>query len=205
MGYDAKDVFEEMARRYDTGERVEMAGIIARAIRSALADTQAKKAMDYGCGTGLIGLALNDLFASMLLVDTSPQMIAQVDRKIESAHIPHATTLCADFTRQAPPGIRVDCILLSQVLLHVPDCALLLRRLHGLLSPAGQLILVDFDANENVPSDRVHPGFDQASLLLLLQSIGFASTHAHTFFHGQKIFMNQDASLFLLDAAKEYV
>jgi ubiquinone/menaquinone biosynthesis C-methylase UbiE len=202
MIMETRDIFEQMASQYDTEERKSIAHIIAQKVRSELTDTKSLSALDYGCGTGLLGLELVDMFRTMLFVDTSPQMIAQVQRKIENAHIGTAGTLCCDFCVE-PCNVKTDFVLMSQVLLHVKDYALLLNRLYQILNQDGHLIVVDFDLNERIVSDKVHHGFEQSELMLLLKQIGFASVHANTFYHGQKMFMKEDASLFLLHAQKE--
>jgi len=74
---ETNDIFEQMACRYDTEDRVNTAKIIVQAVRSELVDTKGKTALDYGCGTGLVGFCLINLFKSMLFVDSSPQMIEQ--------------------------------------------------------------------------------------------------------------------------------
>ncbi len=198
---ETNNVFEMMACRYDTEERVHNAKIIAQAIRAELTDTKQRTALDYGCGTGLVGLALIDLFSFMTLVDASLKMVEQVRLKIEGARIENASALCADFL-QEPPQVQADYVLVSQVLLHIRDTRAILTRLFDAVNPGGHLIVVDFDRNESIVSDRVHPGFDQAALTGLLKEIGFASAAAHTFYHGQQIFMKQDASMFILDARK---
>jgi ubiquinone/menaquinone biosynthesis C-methylase UbiE len=202
MIMETRDIFEQMASQYDTEERKSIAHIVAQEVRSELSNTKNLSALDYGCGTGLLGLDLVDMFKTMLFVDTSQQMIAQVQRKIEHAHIVSASTLCSDFCVELPCNVKADYVLMSQVLLHVKDYALLLNRLYQILNQAGHLIVVDFDLNERIVSDKVHNGFDQSALMLLLTQIGFASVHAHTFYHGQKMFMKEDASLFLLHAQK---
>lgn len=199
---DTENIFDQMATRYDTEDRDKTAAIIAAAVRRELAGAQGKTALDYGCGTGVVGLKLAGDFKSMLLVDAAPQMIAQVQRKIETAHITNAATLCADFSIEIPPEVKADYILLCQVLLHVKEYAPLIERLRGMLNEGGHLIIVDFDLNENVAHSEVHSGFEQAGLIRLLRQIGFTTAKARTFYHGQKLFMNQDASLFLLDAQK---
>ncbi|MDR1205374.1 MAG: class I SAM-dependent methyltransferase [Peptococcaceae bacterium] len=198
---DTKEIFEQMAPRYDTADRIKTAKIIAGAIRSELTDTREKSAMDYGCGTGLIGLELIDLFKSILFVDASARMIEQVERKIEKARVSTAQTLCGDFCAE-PPQVRADYILMAQTLLHAGSYSLLLHRLYGALNQGGRLLIVDFDKNESVKSDIVHNGFVQAELTQELRQMGFASAGARTFFHGKNIFMNQDASLFILTAVK---
>lgn len=199
---DTTSLFDGMADRYDTQERVDNARIIARAIREAIGDARPARAMDYGCGTGLVGLALADLFGSILFVDASPQMVARVQDKVARLRLAGADTLCADFSVQVPPALALDCILLSQVLLHVPDDLRLLQTLRGLLRAGGRLVLVDFDKNPAVSDPRIHNGFDQAALAQALRGMGYTGVASHTFYHGEKMFMHQDASLFILTAAR---
>lgn len=196
------DIWARMAARYDTEVRGAVARRIVQAVRQELSDTAGKTAMDFGCGTGLIGLGLVDLFASMLFVDTSPEMIEQVQSKLEVGRIGNAAALCRDFLADPPRAPMADTIITAQVLLHIPDTRQVLGRLYDALHTDGQLFIVDFDKNEQVPSDQVHNGFDQSELIGLVKEIGFAAAHAHTFYRGEKLFMNTDASLFLLVAQK---
>lgn len=199
---ETNNIWEEMASRYDTVDRVNIAKIIVQAVRSELKDTKEKTALDYGCGTGLIGLELTDLFKSMLFVDPSYQMIEQVNQKIETGHIECARTLCCDFLEEVPNTLQVDYIIMSQVLLHIKNSHLILTKLYNVLKEGGHLLVVDFDKNENIISDKIHNGFNQKELIELLKQIGFASATAHNFYHGEEIFMNKDASLFILNAIK---
>lgn len=199
------DIFERLASRYDTEDRIQLAEINAQALRKELANIpnlQDKQALDYGCGTGLIGLSLAHLFESILLVDASEQMIERVQSKIEQAHIANAQALCSDFCEELPPDINADVVFVSLVLLHVKDVRKLLERLFSILSSGGTLLVVDFDKNEKIVSDKVHNGFDQTALQQLLRDIGFSSARSYTFHEGQNLFMKQDASLFLLNATK---
>lgn len=50
--------FDKMALRYDSPERIQIANIIAEAMRDKITVGERVKAMDFGCGTGLIGLNL---------------------------------------------------------------------------------------------------------------------------------------------------
>ena len=196
------NIWEEMASRYDTEERVNIAKIIVQAVRSELKDTKEKTALDYGCGTGLIGLGLTDLFQSMLFVDPSAQMIDQVNRKIKSGHIECVRTWCCDFIEEVPITLQVDYAIMSQVVLHIKNSRLILTKLYNVLKEEGHLLIVDFDKNESITSDKVHNGFEQTELIELLKQIGFSSASAHTFYRGKEIFMNKDASLFILNAIK---
>lgn len=63
--------FNLIAGRYDTPERIETARIIADTISAYAQDGKEKSAIDYGCGTGLVGMELLGDFKSMLFVDAS--------------------------------------------------------------------------------------------------------------------------------------
>jgi len=199
---ETNNVWEQMACKYDTEDRVNIAEIIVQAIRLELKETSEKSALDYGCGTGLVGLGLIDLFKSMLFVDTSPQMLEQVNQKIQKSHIESAVTLCCDFLTEIPPVLQVDYVIMSQVLLHIRNIQLILNKLYDILKIGGHLIVVDFDKNESIISDKVHNGFEQETLISLVKQIGFVSANAYTFYSGKGIFMNKDASLFILNAIK---
>jgi 2-polyprenyl-3-methyl-5-hydroxy-6-metoxy-1,4-benzoquinol methylase len=96
----------------------------------------------------------------------------------------------------------VDYIFAVQVLLHIQNTHDLLQKLHSMLKPGGHLIVVDFDQNPAVVSDLVHNGFIQSELAEQVKTIGFKDVVHRTFYRGKAIFMNQDASLFIMDAKK---
>ena len=81
------DKFEIIANIYDTPERIHIAKESADAIRKCLVDAKSKHAIDFGCGTGLVGLSLADEFHSMLFLDTSQGMIDQIKQKMTDLNI----------------------------------------------------------------------------------------------------------------------
>lgn len=196
------DIFEKMASRYDTEERINIARKSADAIRSYLEDSKDKQAMDFGCGTGLVGINLLEEFESILFVDSSQNMIHQMDQKIKDFEIKNANTLCFDFEKETSIDVRADYIFMAQVLLHIKDTAHILSRLYEILNEDGHLIIVDFDKNDKIVSSLVHNGFDQERLAIRMREIGFTETQFKTFYNGTNIFMNQDASMFVIDAKK---
>ena len=196
------DKFEMIAHVYDTPERVQVAKAAADAIREYLVDAEGKNAIDFGCGTGLVGLNLLNDFNSILFLDTSQNMIDQIKQKISSNHIKNADTLCFDFEYENLSDLHADYIFMSQVLLHIEDFKPVLQKLYDVLNPGGHLMIIDFDKNDEIASDMVHNGFDQEELASTMSEIEYKSVQSRTFYHGSKIFMGQDASLFILDAQK---
>lgn len=196
------DKFDMIADIYDTPERVRIAKLSADAIREHLVDTKNKDAIDFGCGTGIIGLELLENFRSVLFVDSSQKMISQVNQKIYRSNMHNAATLCFDFEQGNLSYLHSDYIFMAQVLLHIKDVAPVLSRLYGVLKEGGHLLIVDFDKNDSVVSDIVHNGFDQAELADMMTQAGYRDIRSRTFYTGSKIFMGQDASLFILDSRK---
>ncbi|TCP52576.1 ubiquinone/menaquinone biosynthesis C-methylase UbiE [Tumebacillus sp. BK434] len=196
------DIFEMMAKRYDTSERVHIAKVASDAIREYVVDAKDKNAIDFGCGTGLVGVNLLDDFNSILFLDTSQNMINEMNQKITEFEIRNAETLCFDFEKEGRSDLHADYIFMAQVLLHIDHIEVVLSRLYEVLNAGGHLLIVDFNKNENVASDKVHNGFDQENLIELMSKIGYREIQSKTIYSGSKIFMNHDASLFVLDARK---
>ncbi len=197
------DKFEMIASSYDTPARIHIAKVSSDAIRDYLIDSKNKSAIDFGCGTGLVGMNLLDDFSMVTFLDTSQNMIHQLDQKITSLRLKNVKTLLFDFEKEEQLDIRVDYIFMAQVLLHIHDTELILSRLYKILNADGHLIMVDFVENDKVISDIVHPGFDVMKLTDRMSKIGYREIQSRNIYEGSKIFMGQDASLFVLDAKRE--
>jgi|SRR5690625_304226 len=190
------NVFEQMAKRYDTEERMALAKVIVKEVRPVLKNSKSKSLIDYGSGTGLIGLELSDLVDSVLLVDSSQQMLDVVKDKISRKGITNSKVLRSDFTQETSK-CKADIIFMSLVLLHIPDTKKILQQLFNTLNNDGKLIIIDFDKNDYITHAKVHNGFSHEELRKKLSEAGFTSIEMKTFYHGERIFMNQDASMFI--------
>ncbi|MBP9659110.1 MAG: methyltransferase, partial [Proteocatella sp.] len=125
------DKFDVIADNYDSPERMRIAEISSDALREYLDDSKNKSAIDFGCGTGLVGISLINEFRHMLFLDTSQNMISVVDRKINEAGIVNANSLCFDFETSDSETVNADYIFMAQVLLHIRDYKSVLQKLHG--------------------------------------------------------------------------
>ena len=195
------NVFEQMAKRYDTEERVELAKVIVKEVRPELQNNKSNSLLDYGSGTGLISLELSDLVDSILLVDSSKQMLEVAKAKISHKGITNSKVLYSDFTQETPE-LKADIVLMSLVLLHIPDTKKILQELFNILNNGGKLIIIDFDKNDKIHHPKVHNGFSHEELKKRLSESGFKSVEIKTFHHGNRIFMNQDASMFISSSIK---
>lgn len=191
-----KNVFEQMAHRYDSEDRIELANIVLKEVKPELVNSETKTLVDYGSGTGLIGLALTDLVKSVVLVDSSKQMVEVVEAKVAQRGITNVSVLNADFIQETPFGINADIVLMSLVLLHIPETEKILRVLYEILNTGGKLIIVDFDKDETISHPKVHNGFNHEELKQTLAKVGFTATEIKTFHQGKNLFMKKDASMF---------
>ncbi len=190
------NVFEQMAKRYDTEERMALAKVMEKEVKLELQNSKSKSLIDYGSGTGLVSLELAELVESILLVDSSKQMLEVAEAKIAQKGITNANVRYADFTKETPE-LKADIVFMSLVLLHIPDTTKILQELFHILNDGGKLLIVDFDKNDNISHPKVHNGFFHDELKEKLAEVGFQSTEIKTFYHGKQIFMNQDASMFI--------
>ncbi|MDR4886038.1 methyltransferase domain-containing protein [Fredinandcohnia sp. QZ13] len=195
------NIFEDLANRYDTRERIELAKVIVEVVRSELQNSKSKSLIDYGSGTGLISLEISDLVDSILLVDSTKQMLEVAKTKISQKGITNSNVLYSDFTQETPE-LKADIVLLSLVLLHIPDTDKILQELFRILNDGGKLIIIDFDKNDRINHPKVHNGFLHNELKKRLSEVGFKSIEMKTFYQGTRIFMNQDASIFISTCIK---
>ena len=181
-----RERFDGIAAGWDDNPtRRALASGVAEAIAAAVPMQADWHALEYGCGTGLVGAALAPKVAELLACDLSPGMLSVLEQKAHAAGLDHLHTRVLDLTREAPPAQRFELIFSSMTMHHIPDVAALLRTFHGMLKPGGWLALADLDAEDGGfhGSDAqgvMHKGFDRDALQADLRAAGFSETRART-------------------------
>ena len=178
--------FDAIAAQWDESPmRTEMARAVADAISAAVPLEPHWHALEYGCGTGLVGLQLLPHVGHLLETDLSPGMLTVLGEKARAAGLDKIATQVLDLTRSAPPAARFDLIFSSMALHHIPDVAALLRTFFSMLVPGGWVALADLDAEDgsfhspDVPG-VAHHGFDRKTLEGWLGAAGFAAVSIRT-------------------------
>src|SRR5699024_1532774 len=128
-----EEIFNEIAKRYDNEERRHLAGIILNELKQHLDNTEGKVLLDYGAGTGLLGLELSDSFEKVHLADASSEMVKVLKEKIDIANIKNAQAQEMNLL-ESDTIIKADTIIMSLVLLHVKDHQKLIQKLYDALS-----------------------------------------------------------------------
>jgi len=180
----AKEYFNKSADQWDKPRRVAMADNVSAAIRKNIPVSKTMTAMEFGCGTGLISMALAPEVKHVLAVDMSENMLAVLEKKIADNRVDNITPCQLDLTGGEVPGERFDLIFSSMVLHHVKDVDNLLETFFELLNPGDRLALADLDAEDggfhgDIP-DVFHQGFDRKELGRMLERKGFTDISAAT-------------------------
>lgn len=170
--------FDSKARLWDDNPVFRERGLkIAQAIRQAVPLHPQMRALDYGCGTGLLSFPLKDELGSILLADSSSGMLEVVKEKIAAQGVRNMTPLQLDLLSDPAPSEKFDLIVTAMTLHHVPDTDAILRIFHDLLQPGGYLCVADLDQEDGSfhgPEVDVHHGFDQVDLGRRAAQAGFA-------------------------------
>ena len=167
--------------------RAELARNIVSIAELKMAGFSAPRMMDYGCGTGMCSIPLAHRASSLLAVDVSLGMLAKYKEKADALGFQQVETLQHDLAAQPLEGREFDVIITAMTLHHVRDVALVLKRLHPLLSQSGVLLIADLDREDGSfhedPTGVEHHGFKQDWMLNALWDAGFRMVEictAHT-------------------------
>jgi len=195
--------FDETAHEWDTDYRIKRAKLISDEMRKVIRFDKNDFIIDFGAGTGLIGLSFLQDVRDILLIEQSRGMRLVMKSKIEGLEHKGRISLGEDIF---DPGLApVDKILSSMVLHHNKDLERLGNRFFDLLNPLGKLCIVDLmpDDGSFHESERGfdgYNGFDPDWLKDIFASSGFGFEYKDVFFSDIKKGKGKqvDYSLFIL-------
>jgi ubiquinone/menaquinone biosynthesis C-methylase UbiE len=202
--------FDLRANVWDTEYRIERAKSIAAEIRKRVPFTGNDKAIDFGCGTGLVSFNLLDAIGEITFIDNSQGMLAVLGEKLKDSAWANHSVVSADlFAKEHAEG-TFDCIYTSMVLHHVADLESLGRRFHALLKKGGTLCVVDLTPDDGSYHREEkgfdgHNGFDPEALSRTFVNYGFVERYRNVFLNDTRMVHDRPVaySLFILTMTKE--
>lgn len=180
--------FDSKAQTWDDDpQKVERAKILSERIKAFSKGKSLSKAIEFGCGTGLVSFFLKDDFSEITLVDTSFGMIDVLKKKIADAGVSHFNPILIDEnTNFQPSGFDITYSLLT--LHHIQDLNKAFNQYYALLKPGGYLCIADLveedgDFHNAEDSKHVHHGFEKEKLIVLLDVHKFKFVEYQQFHH----------------------
>lgn len=159
---------------------------VASAIRRSV--PEGLTAMDFGCGPGHVGLRLVDHFASVLFVDSDPEVVAALAPRLVGT--PSLSVRRLDIVSEPLPD-PVECVFASMSLHHVVDLDAVLDAFFRVIDADGWLFIADlvpdggrYHAAE--PQFRGHNGFDPVALAEQTEAHGFDRVRTAPLVTGQR-------------------
>lgn len=169
--------FDEKAPTWDADPaKVDRALRVASAIRAQVGSLTDKAILEYGCGTGLLGFALQPEVAHLTLADSSKGMLQVLGEKIVARGARNVDSLELDLSVGPLPNLRFDLVCTLMTLHHIPDTVAILARFHELLRERGALCISDLDLEDGSfhgPGFDGHKGFDREVLAQQMRQVGF--------------------------------
>ncbi len=179
--------FDQAASIWDTvPQRVELSRGVGEAILHQVNLTREMDVLDYGCGTGLLGLFLLPYVRSVTGVDSSPGMLKVLEEKIQAGGINGMRTQRLDLQQDPLPMERYHLIAAHMVMHHVEQIDALLKSFHEILYPSGCLAISDLDTEPGVfhgpdiSGSVFHHGFDREEFMDQMRQCGFVKIKAVT-------------------------
>ena len=167
----------------DDPTKVERAQAVADEIVARVPLSPAMRALEYGCGTGLLSFMLRARLRDITLADVSEGMLAVAARKIAAARDTSMRAVKLDFFVDPVPARAFDVVYSLMTLHHIPDTAGILERFHKALAAPGFLCIADLDSEDGSfhgAGFDGHLGFDRGELGSKARRAGFASVRFTT-------------------------
>jgi predicted TPR repeat methyltransferase len=169
----------------DDPVKVARAAAVAEGIRARVPLTRAMRALEYGCGTGLLSFELRQELGHITLADRSTGMLDVLNEKIRAAEASNMLPIGLDLVADPLPDERYDLIYTLMTFHHIEDTDGMLRAMSNLLNSTGVLCVADLDAEDGSfhgPGFTGHNGFDRDDLGRKALDAGFRSVDFSTVF-----------------------
>ena len=202
--------FDQDAANWDQlPRRVKVAQDIAQCMIRELSPTPDMDVLDFGCGTGLLTLALQPFVRSITGVDSSSGMLDVFQTKIKEQQLSNVKANHVDLDKGDVLTGSYHLIVSSMTLHHVKNISPLLKQFYSILFPAGRLAIADLDLDDgkfHSNNDGVfHFGFDRAILRKAFTEAGFNNIQDVSAAEVRKETLNKEMrqfTLFLMSGQK---
>jgi ubiquinone/menaquinone biosynthesis C-methylase UbiE len=170
--------FDQEAAKWDqVPGRVKVARDISQSMIREISLTPDMDVLDFGCGTGLLTLALQPFVRSITGVDSSQGMLDIFQNKIKEQNLNNVKAEYIDLDKGDVLSGSYHLVVSSMTLHHIKNLPPLLKQFYSILLPSGRLAVADLDLDDGQfhgNNDGVHHfGFDREALRRVFMEAGF--------------------------------
>ena len=200
--------FDQRAAEWDAEPRRQaMAQAVAKAIQSRVPLRPDWSALEYGCGTGLVGFQLQPLLGRLMMADSSAGMLQVAQSKIDRSGVTNVELMQLDLAIDPLPAVQYDLLFTSMTLHHLENTLQILSQFFRLLKTDGYLCIADLDTEDGSfhgEDFSGHHGFDRNRLRQQVLRTGFHQCAVYDAYQTSKMTAQgiKEFSLFLLAAQK---
>ena len=200
--------FDSVARTWDENPmHMERSQAIALKMEAMLPLRREMKALEYGAGTGILSFILRKQLGSIVMMDSSAEMVKVMAEKVIDRNATNLVPVCLNLEHELPKQ-SFDLIFNQMVLHHIADVPSIFRKFYKMILPDGFLAIADLypeDGSFHGEGFDGHLGFDPEKLKVLLLEIGFKNIDFEACFAVTRILENgtpKSFPVFLITASK---
>jgi ubiquinone/menaquinone biosynthesis C-methylase UbiE len=173
------DNFKHKAADWDTPTKVLMSEKFVETMSKHINFSNSSKVMDFGCGTGLVGLQIVERVNSIIMLDSSKSMTDKLKEKLSvslqnAEETPNNVTVITGSIEKYN-NCDLDVIFSLMALHHIEDIQATMEQFSKIIKPGGVLVIGDlmeedgsFHGEELVP----HNGFNIEMLAKQIENSG---------------------------------
>ena len=168
--------FNEIAATWDESPvRTELAQAVGHAILETVVPEGTERALEFGCGTGLVTALLAPRLGHVVAADNSAGMLDILRDKMRQLGLDNIELRRMDVGSEISGG-PFNLIFSGMTLHHIGDVAGLLRRLATELVPGGRIAVADLEAEDGsfhgAAEGIMHNGFEPGEVVRWLERAG---------------------------------
>ena len=156
MTKEKRDFDKDAANWDEKPIRIEMAYNVSSEISSVIHLNKNMKAMDFGCGTGLLTLNIAPNVGTITGVNSSRGMLDILNAKVEKYNITNVATALIDGENFNITG-KYDIIVSSMTAHHIEKIEPLIEKFYDILLPGGYLFIADLDPDDGEFHEDIAP------------------------------------------------
>jgi len=173
------DNFKTKAAEWDSPMKVAMTQKFVSELLKNIKLNKSLKALEVGCGTGLVGLQIINQVKSMVMLDNSSAMLDKLREKLTQQNVTIVNGTVEKYTTK-----DLDFVFSLMAFHHIDNIPSTLEHISSILKPGGDLIIGDLkeeDGSFHGEEKVAHNGFNIEDLAKQMENCDFDVVTVYTY------------------------